>query len=247
MKRILFVLALAMPLSAFAQKTTQADPFAMARITQTADFALSSTGDFTSLALSVNRLHGLGKSHRFKIGYGLRLTSAFGGKTDYATAPALITSGSQSIAALFTQTIEANIDTLRFNNAQVNSLNLSINLEYAITKRWSVGANIDAIGFSFGSQQSGTFIANAPFKSSLSNTVQQGSPTKFNLLLISDSDLGSLNSEYFVRYRLRPNISLRAGVTFLFTEYTTTRKLTLENDRFRSKNYLPLVAVSYHF
>lgn len=241
------LLVLAFPASVMAQTNPQAGPFAIPRITRTGDFAIASTGDFTYLALSVNRLHGLGKSHRFKIGYGLRFTSGFGGKTDYATAPARLTSGTQSIVALFTETIENNIDTLHLTKAQVNSLNLSINLEYAITKRLSVGANIDAIGFSFGSQQSGTFQANAPVRSALSNTVQTAKPTSFNLLLVSDSDLGSLNSEYYVRYRIRPELSLRAGLGFLFTEYTTSRKLTLENDRFRSKNYLPMVAVSYHF
>ncbi len=247
MKLFFCLLALALPFSVLAQTTPSASVYALSRVTTTADLALSSTGDFTSIALSASRLHGLGKSHRFRVGYGIRFTSAFGSKTDYATAPADLTSGQQSIVALFTQTIENNIDTLRQVNAQVNALNLSINLEYAITRRLSVGANIDAIGFSFGSKSSGTFVANSPVRSSLSGTTQEASPTTFNLLLISDSDLGSLNSEYYARYRITPNISLRAGLSFLFTEYTTSRKLTLNNDRFRSKNYLPMVAVSYHF
>ncbi len=247
MKKLICFISLALPLSALAQTNPATDAFAFKRVTRSADFAVASTGDFTSFALSVNQLHSIGRSRRFRLGYGLRFTSGFGGKTDYATAPARLTSGTKSIVALFTETIANNIDTLHLSKAQVNSLNLSINLEYAITKRLSVGANIDAIGFSFGSKQSGTFQANAPVRSSLSGSVQEGKPTAFNLLLISDSDLGSLNSEYYVRYQVRPQLSLRAGLGFLFTEYTTTRKLTFENDRFRSKNYLPMVAVSYHF
>ena len=77
--------------------------------------------------------------------------------------------------------------------------------------------------------------------------MQEAKPTVFNLLLVSDSDKGSLNSELYVRYKINPKISLRGGFNFQFNEYTTLRKLTFENDRFRAKNLLPLLAVSYHF
>lgn len=217
------------------------------RITQTIDLGLATTGDFTTTALSINRLHGLGRSHRFRIGYGLRLTSAFGRDTDYRTAPANLTSGSQSIVALFSEDIVANIDTLRLPTTQVNSLNVSINLEYALTRRFDIGINIDAIGISVGARRTGTFIANAPTRSSLSGTRQEARVTPFNILLISDSDRGSLNSEAYVRYHLNDRFSLRGGLSFQFSEYTTARKLTFDNDRFRSKNALPLLAVSYHF
>lgn len=217
------------------------------KTTRVLDLSLATKGDFTTAALSLNQLHGLGRSHRFRIGYGLRFTSAFGSNTDYRTAPARLTSGSESIVALFSDDLIANIDTIRFPKTQINSLNISINLEYALTRKLEIGINIDAIGFSFGGKQTGTFTANSPVKSSLSGTAQEASPTPFNLLLISDSDKGSLNSEGFIRYRLNPKISLRGGLSFQFNEYTTSRKLTLENDRFRSKNAMPMLAVSYHF
>jgi hypothetical protein len=247
MKHIHLLLWLLLPASALAQTTPAPDPFARPRIDQTVDLSVATTGDFTTAALSANRLHGLGQSRRFRVGYGLRLTSAFGRNTDYRTAPATLTSGNQSIVALFSEDIEANIDTLRFAKSQINSLNASINLEYTVTRRFDVGINIDAIGVSFGSRESGTFLANAPVRSSLNGTSQAAKPTAFNLLLISDSDLGSLNSEGYVRYRATPRLSLRAGLSFQFNEYTTDRKLTFENDRFRSKKSLPFFAVSYRF
>jgi hypothetical protein len=238
------LVALALPVSVMAQS---APTFDFKRINQTADFSVATNGDFSTIALSANRLHGLGRSHRFRIGYGLRFTSVFGNNTDYITAPAKLTSGTQSFAALVTESIVANLDTVRFAKNQVNSLNASINLEFGVTRRFDVGINIDAIGVSFGAKQTGTFTANSPFRSSLSGTQQSARVSPFNLLLISDSDLGSLNSEAYVRYRLTPKVSLRGGINFQFNEYTTDRKLTLENDRFRAKNALPMLAVSYHF
>lgn len=255
MKNFCLLLSLLLPALGFAQsnlanssrgRSANAQPD-FKKITEVLDLSLASNGDFTTAALSFNRLHGLGRSHRFRIGYGLRLTSAFGSNTDYRTAPARLTSGSQSVVALFSEDIIANIDTVRFPKSQINSLNISINLEYAISHKFDVGINIDAIGFSFGGTQTGTFIANSPIQSSLSGSAQEAKPTAFNLLLISDSDLGSLNSEAYVRYKFSPRVSLRGGLSFQFSEYTTTRTLTLENDRFRSKNTMPLLAISYHF
>ncbi len=243
---VLCLLATALPASLMAQTRPSSQLFDFKRINQAADLSVASNGDFSTVALSVNRLHGLGRSHRFRIGYGLRLTSAFGSNTDYVTAPAKLTSGQQSFAALVAETIVTNLDTVRFAKNQVNSLNVSINLEYGITRRFDIGINIDAIGVSFGAKQTGTFIANSPARSSLSGTQQSARVSPFNLLLISDSDLGSLNSEAYVRYRLTPKISLRGGINFQFNEYTTDRKLTFENDRFRAKNALPMLAVSYH-
>jgi hypothetical protein len=241
---IFLLLAFALPVSVMAQS---AKSFDFKRINQTADFSVATNGDFSTLALSGVRLYGLGRSHRFRIGYGLRLTSVFGKHTDYITAPAKLTSGTQSFAALVTESIVANLDTVHFAKSQVNSLNASINIEYGITRRFDVGINIDAIGVSFGAKQTGTFIANSPVRSSLSGSQQSARVSPFNLLLVSDSDLGSLNSEVYARYRLTPQISLRGGLNFQFNEYITDRKLTLENDRFRAKNALPMLAVSYHF
>ncbi len=260
MKQFSLILLLALPVLGFAQSATAqtnaitpatsrptADGSDFKKTTRTFDLSVATKGDFSVVALSVNQLHGLGRSHRFRIGYGLRLASAFGSNADYRTAPANLTSGNQSIVALFSNDLIANIDTVRFPKTQINSLNVSINLEYAVTRRFSVGANIDAIGFSFGGKQTGTFTANSPVRSSLSGTAQEASPTTFNLLLISDSDLGSLSSEYYVRYQASSKISVRGGLSFQFNEYTTARKLTFENDRFRTKNFLPMLAVAYHF
>ncbi|WP_428656950.1 hypothetical protein [Runella sp.] len=207
-----------------------------------ADVALSAIGGFSG-ALSYQQLYGIGKVKRFKVGWGVRLTSFVGKNRDYTTAPARLTSGQVGPQVLFVENVLSNIDTLRLAHSQTNALNLVINLEYSFRKL-DVGFNIDAVGVTFGGEQTGTFIAKST-GSRFHNTQQSAKPTSFNLLLVSDNDLGSLNSELYARYWLTPKTAIRIGGSFQFTEYTASQKLTFENDRFRNKILMPFVAVSF--
>lgn len=203
------------------------------------DVALAA-GNGGSLALSYQNLYG----GRFKIGWGIRYTGFAGKTTNFITAPAQLTSGKTDPSVLFSETIESNLDTLTLNKVQTNALNAVINLQFAFSKRFEVGFNIDAIGVSFGAQQTGRFHSASESKA-LDNSVQTAKPTSFNLLLVSDNDLGNLNSELYARYWFGDRVAVRAGLSFDFVEYTTTRKLTFDNDRFRYKSLLPMVAVSF--
>lgn len=193
-------------------------------------------------SLSYQKLYGLGKNKRFKIGWGLRANGLFGGEKTYRTAPARLTSGQYSIFALFSDDIVSNIDTLRLSKTALGSFNAKIVLQYSFRK-FDIGFNIDAIGVSFGGNQTGKFISAE--SASLNNTTQIAKPSTFNLLLISDSDLGSLNSELYASYHLDSKWSLRTGLSFQFLEYKTDRLLTFENDRFRHKILQPFLAISY--
>jgi len=203
------------------------------------DVALAA-GNGGSLALSYHSLYG----GRFKIGWGIRYTGFAGKSTELVTASAKLTYGKTNPSVLFSETIESNLDTLTLNKVQTNALNAVIILQFAISKRFEVGFNIDAIGFSFGAQQTGRFQS-ASESMALNNSEQTAKPTAFNLLLISDNDLGNLNSELYARYWISERVALRAGLSFNFVEYTTDRKLTFDNDRFRYKSLLPMVAVSF--
>ena len=245
---LLFLLPGWVSAQATEPEISQAAKPAFKRIDQTLDVGLATNGDFTTVALAVNRLHSLWQARRFRIGYGLRFTSAFGTNTNYRTAPASLVKGpgGESVLGLFVKNIEEHIDTLRLAKTQANSLNISLNLEYAISRRLDAGFNIDVIGFTVGPNQSGTFLANSPVRSPLSGSVQDAKLTPFNILLGDQSDRGSLNSEGYVRYRFSNRISLRGGIRFIVHEYTTQRKLTFENDRFRSSNASGLLAIAYH-
>jgi hypothetical protein len=202
-------------------------------------------------AISWSHLHGIGnKKQRFKIGYGLRFTSYYGysaGKY-YTTAPSKYTSTVQGPTTIYSQTLEKNIDTLGFANPQVNSLNISIHLQYSISRKFDLGFNIDALGFSFGGKQMASVISSVYDPNQA--YVQTSIPTKLNLLLTSDNDIGSLNSEFYLRYWINEHFGIRAGYTFYFSEYTTANKLSfdsgrIQNDRYRLKSSFLMLAVSY--
>jgi hypothetical protein len=102
--------------------------------------------------------------------------------------------------------------------------------------------NIDAIGFSFGKDVKGNYINGAQ------GSMESANPAAFNLLLISDNDKGSLNSELFARYLLNDKWAVKGGIQFLFTEFTTdseVQQFPEPNDRFRNKSLMFSAGVSY--
>lgn len=206
------------------------------------DLAFAFGGQQITISPSWAHLHGIGSKGKFKIGYGVRFNAVFGSNQAFVTAPAKLTSGKTGLGVIFTENIPANFDTLDLVKSQVNSLNAFINLQYSITSKFELGFNIDALGFSFGGQQGGTFRSNGL------NSAATAKPTGFNLLLTSDNDLGSLNSELYARYWLNEKWAIKGGLTFIFTEYTTTRKIQTSpepNDRFRYKNLQAMLGVSF--
>lgn len=172
----------------------------------------------------------LGKKHRFIIGTGLRLSGIWGNNLTYTSAPASLAGES------------ASEDTLTVPKAGVYAANLILNLGYNFSPRLQAGFNIDAIGFSFGPEQSAIFQSNG-----INQTVT-AKPTSFNWLLVGNNDKGSLNSEFYLRYRVGKNLGLKAAYQYLFTEYTTDRDVQTipdSNDRFRNKSSLFNIGVTW--
>lgn len=197
-----------------------------------------------SLSFLLLKNYSVGKSQKFKIGIGARLTSYLGLNQYFVTAPAQLTSGGTSPLILFQDNIIKNIDTLIVKSAFNHSLNATVNFGYAISNKVHVGFNIDLIGFSFGNTSSANYINGSQGK----NTT--ASPTGFNILLVSDNDRGSLNSEFYGKYFINNRWGVKLAAQFLFTEYTTATKvqtLPQENDRFRNKSLLASIGVTYKF
>jgi hypothetical protein len=195
-------------------------------------------------AFSLSYVHTwrLGSKQKIAIGLGVRYTSYVASNQYYTTAPAKLTSGSSSPSIIFQDNIQDNIDTFLIKSPQVNAINLSIDIDYRMTKKIVAGFNIDVIGFSFGGSRTGNYINGAVGK------MVSATPTPFNILLISDNDKGSLNSEFYFKYLLNDKCGLKIGAQFLFTEYTTETKVQQypeENDRFRNKSLLLCIGVSY--
>lgn len=190
-----------------------------------------STGSSTySGSLSFNRTHGILKSKKLRIGYGLRFSGFGGSDLYYTTAPAKYSTKVETIDSIFVK------------NPLTMSLNAAIHIEYNITQKFKLGFNIDAIGFGFGSKQNVDFIASnrGSFPSNIS-----AKTTPMSLLLVGDNDIGQLKSEFLVSYLIKPRWAIKAGLDFTFSEMTTAQKLTNNNDRFRHKSMMALVGVSY--
>jgi hypothetical protein len=185
-----------------------------------------------------------GAKKKFAIGLGARFTSYFGSNQYYLTAPAELTTGSTGPLVIFKEDITENMDSILIGSPQVNSFNVFINLRYAVSTKFQVGFNIDAIGFSFGGEQPGRYINGSE------TSMTAARPTGFNVLLISDNDRGSLNSEFYAKYFLSDRWALKAGAQFHFTEYTTdteVQQFPEPNDRFRNKSLLFALGVARKF
>lgn len=207
------------------------------------DLAFAAGTDQLSGALSWLHFHGIGKKKKFKAGYGIRFTSYHGRNQNYLTAPAILTNKQTGPQVLFSETFPENIDTFFVSKAQSNSLNIFINFQYSFTSKFEIGFNICALGFSFGANQSGKFISS--IRPVNITEVQDASPTSFNFLLIDDNDIGMLNSEMYGLYWLSAKIGIKAGLSLLHTEYTTSNKLTFANDRFRNESWMGMAGIIY--
>ncbi len=202
------------------------------------DLSISTNADFASAeAFSWYRIHPLALKNKFSLGYGIRYTAMQNNHQKFVTAPANVSEGN-----FFKKQNEAKLDSFFVPSSVIFSFNAMIYLHYQINKKLSVSFNIDAIGFSFGKKLNGTFEA---YSLNQTPSNQNAKVTPFNALLTGDYDWGSLNSEFSVNYKLNDKWVIRPGITFLFAEYTTTNKLTFNNDRFRKKTLLPMIGLSY--
>jgi hypothetical protein len=194
-----------------------------------------------SLAAGVTHNWLLGKDQRFTIGVGARFTGYLGRNQYYVTAPAKLTSNGTGPFVIFKENVTTNMDTFLIQKPNVYALNAMVNLGWKFSPKLYAGFNIDAIGFSFGGTRRGNYI-NGPFGQMTNSRV-----TTFNALLVSDNDLGTLNSELYARYMVNDKWGVRAGFQFLFTEYTTdtaVQQFPEPNDRFRRKSLMFMIGTS---
>ena len=179
-------------------------------------------------------------SDKFHINPGVRLSVYNGNDLEYITAPAEYTSNDDQI------------DTLNFGTVQNNFTNLYVRLGYDITEKFSISFDIDVAGVSFGSEQNySDFRQGAALRAQPQTNLgysEKGSPTTFNLLLVGDNDIGSLNSTLNISYDVTKRLGIDLGVGLIFTEYTIMPGRGYDgNDRFRNKNMMGYLGVSYLF
>lgn len=251
MIKLLFLLVGFFPVIATAQNN-QAGFVSLSSAESGVTFA--SNGATTAIALSIQQYWGFGKKKKFfKLGVGARLTSSVGSSSlKYITAPAILTSGKTGPGVFFASQIPENIDTLTLNGSQVNAINVFLALRYDFAKKWGAEFNIDLLGASLGGSRSAVLNYGDKVGQTL---VTSAKPTSINGMLISDNDRGSLNSEFLISYKMKPNFKLKAGASFLFSEYiidnpptyANSTAVRISNDRFRSKALLIAIGVNYIF
>ena len=193
----------------------RADEQAGVRLFHEVDIALSFPTGVVSTLSYAPRLSLLDR--RLAIGLGARLSAYFDGHgVAYPNGDAqLLAAGARN--------------TLKVTTPQ----NYAVNIMFAASARvyggLEVGLNIDLLGIGFGPAVTGTYAGSDPRFAG----PQEASPTRFNVLLFGTHDRGQLDSEFFLAYWFG-SWGIRAGVSHMSTEYTTSRKLDAGNDRFRA-------------
>ncbi len=190
----------------------------------------------------------MGKSRKFEAGLGIRSTVYYGTKKNYITAPARLSrSTTFPFVIVFAGQETANWDTLTVQRPFTNALNMTGNLGYHLSDKLYAGVNIDLVGFTLGRTTSGILVSDG-----VTRTESSAKPSAFNLLLTGDNDLGSLNSEFFLSYKISDRLGIKAVYQFLFSEYRTTNIYQTAPDgtqvtRFRNKANNFGAGISYHF
>ena len=214
-----------------------------------ADLALTAGNRQGTAAFSYYQLYGIGKSKKIQIGAGLRVTGYMGTKKDFLTAgPARYTrSFTAPFAIVFAGQREENFDTLTVQRPLAFSTNLAIYLGYRFSTRWEAGFNIDLIGFTLGRVSPAVLRSNGA-----TTTVPESKLSGFNLLLTGDHDKGSLNSEFYLSYKVDNRWAVRGIYQFVFIEYRSGTALQTFSDGrvnsvFRNKANTLGLGLTYSF
>lgn len=203
-----------------------------ARTEQLVDFTLGFGSGQSTVSFGYFKNWNLGKKQSFYIGTGVRLSNAFGKNQVFTSAPASLASN------------KANTDSLLGTTTSTYALNAILNLGYHISPKLDVGFNIDLIGVSFGPSRIKLFSGNG------TSTTTTAEPTRMNVLLVGNNDRGTLNSEFYLRYKVSTKWGIKLAYQHFFTELTTINKVQtvpVQNDRFRNITNLISFGVARHF
>lgn len=131
----------------------------------------------------------------------------------------------------------ANGQTLEVRGGHLTALNVALQARWRL---WHVGGyahplhlgfNIDLAGFSVGPA--------CPIASPTADAMRPARPVAGNLLLGNKKDRGTLNSEFYLAYKVTRRVGLRAGLAHVATGYS------FDGARYQRFSNVPFVAVSY--
>lgn len=197
-----FVIASAVLLAALAPSARAAEPAASSP-SLVYDAAVATNESLRTLSAGAVRRHPF-FGGKLLLGYGGRITFLSG---DLELTPARRTTGPTRV---------------RIDGAKLAMLNANIHAGVVPYERLELGFNLDLAGLTVGSSENASFRSGpgAP-------DVRVGAkPTMGNLFGFGPGDLGSLNSEFYVAWRLAPAWTVRAGVSHFLAAYTIDRDLS---------------------
>lgn len=251
-KALLLLMTIAFSLPLFSQKKNPRVVKAFGRTHAESGMTLSANQSAMMLSPSLVQYWSFGEVNRkFKFGFGGRLNAVFGGSDlEYITAAARLTSGKTGPGVFFADQVVENIDTITIGQTQLNALNVYLALRYDFLPELGLEFNIDLAGFTLGARQDA--MLNYNDNRTLQSTV---TPTPRNLLLISDNDFGTLNSELMLSYTHDKRFKFKVGAVFLFNEYTIDNPVVYTNnagklidaERYRNKTLQFGLGMNYAF
>lgn len=160
-------------------------------------------GDLTSVVFSYHRMTNVGTSERLQFGLGGRAT---------------LMVGELRMLPLTNRPVPFSVhDTLTISIAPV-LLNLVGHASWSFSERLSAGMNIDLFGVTAGGSRSGTYKENQSATPERVNA----KPAGINIFgfAIGD-DRGSLNSEFYLGWKLSDKYTLRGGLSHQRVHYNT--------------------------
>jgi hypothetical protein len=186
-----------------------------------------------AFSLGWSHLKGIGRAHRFKLGYGLRLNLYRGNEREFLPIPRDL------------RRDETRTDTLVITKARPFSLALGLYMQYDLAARWTLGANVDLVGFAVSLKKISTgvlYSTDLLDSAFLPTTV---SAHKYGLFKARTEDFGTLNAELYLAYHLLPKWRIKFGVQKLWTEYRTPLPFVQNNTRYFRHPWLALVGLTF--
>ncbi|AQG78465.1 hypothetical protein [Spirosoma montaniterrae] len=250
MRKILVALFTLLSVCSFAQS-----PVAT-RLSSGIDLGMGYTKDNYNPSFAYYQLLNLGEKKRFSVGWTFRFAPYYGDNLNFYTAPARLTREKSGFSALAAPLVERNIDTVRFDFITATSANLGIRVQVNLGIV-DIGASADLLGITYGRWRTATYRSSTglfqpdssgsvpqPFRGA--NNQQRGYPTRFNVRMLGDNDIGTLNTEVYARLKITQNIKLKLGYQWLTVGVTMqNRDVVSDNNRFRHRAGLAYAALTF--
>ncbi|UHG90601.1 hypothetical protein [Spirosoma oryzicola] len=199
-------------------------------------------------SLAYYQMINIGERKLFSLGWTLRLGAYYGDNLNYYTAPARLTRGKTGFNALSEPLIIKNIDTVRMDYSSMTSLNLGIRAQVNLGVV-ELGASAELLGLTLGKSRTGRYRSSTGYYKQtnaagvdstiyfrVANADQKTRPSRLNVRLLGDNDIGTLSTEVYARIRISQRLSARVAYQWLTTEIkVNNRDAEADNDRFRSR------------